>query len=415
MSSRLSLGSLPLAVVFLFLTGPAAAQSVEDLEARIQALEAALEDEESEVPATAGPAIKRFDLRGRVQFDFGHVESPDGLDDPGLGTTTEFRRARLGAQGEIADWYFRLEADFADAEVSLADAIIEYRGFEDIKITGGHHFLPASLQRQTSSNFIQFFERGTFDDAYGLDRELGISVDWGGENWHVRTSVFNDGGFSGDDEASGIIVGTRGHVAREALGGLFHAGAWVVHRDAGAEITRLESRPPLHTTDTRFVDTGPLPGSRSDTLFGVEAAGRFGSVNIAAEWSWDAVALEGAEDPLFSGGYLEAGWFVTGETRSYSGRSGKWGRTAPARPLGSGGWGALQLNAGVDFVDLNDAGVRGGEQTVARASAIWIALANVRFAAQYAYVDVDGGPLAPLAAGGDFAVDTFGLRAQLDW
>ncbi|MHC5879762.1 porin, partial [Streptococcus pyogenes] len=47
------------------------------------------------------------------------------------------------------------------------------------------------------------------------------------------------------------------------------------------------------------------------------------------------------DDPSFTGGYVELGYYLTGETRGYSG--GRWARTKVLRPVGAGGWGAFQV------------------------------------------------------------------------
>ena len=57
-------------------------------------------------------------------------------------------------------------------------------------------------------------------------------------------------------------------------------------------------------------------------------------------------------NPSFCGGYFEVGYFLTGETRAYKG--GKWDRTKVLKPFNEGGWGAIQINGRVDYVDLSD-------------------------------------------------------------
>ena len=56
-------------------------------------------------------------------------------------------------------------------------------------------------------------------------------------------------------------------------------------------------------------------------------------------------------DPSFWGGYIEAGYFLTGETRGY--KNGMWDRTKVLKPFSKGGWGAVQINGRVDYLDLD--------------------------------------------------------------
>ena len=106
-------------------------------------------------------------------------------------------------------------------------------------------------------------------------------------------------------------------------------------------------------------------------------------------------------NPSFWGGYVEAGYFLTGETRGY--KNGTWDRTKVLKPFSKGGWGALQVNGRLDYLNLDDdklhqafnnnfdTGVfaasnnytRGGKQLGLLASLIWIPEDYMRFLFQY--------------------------------
>ena len=51
---------------------------------------------------------------------------------------------------------------------------------------------------------------------------------------------------------------------------------------------------------------------------------------------------------------------LTGETRGY--KNGIFGTVKPARPVGDGGWGAVQATLRYDYLDLNDRTITGGTQ-----------------------------------------------------
>ena len=65
---------------------------------------------------------------------------------------------------------------------------------------------------------------------------------------------------------------------------------------------------------------------------------------------WSTVLVPDG-NPSFWGGYIEAGYFLTGETRGY--KNGTWDRTKVLKPFSKGGWGAVQLNGRVDYLDLD--------------------------------------------------------------
>ncbi len=189
-------------------------------------------------------------------------------------------------------------------------------------------------------------------------------------------------------------------------------------------------RPLTQITDQRFIDTGTLASKGDDTV-GLEFAAIHKSLHVAAEaqkvWVRDAfnaaelAATNGDPDdndvatgtalngnPSFLGGYFEVGYFLTGETRGYKG--GKWDRTKVLKPFNEGGWGAVQINGRVDYVDLERPRrrapttrprvarrpnyVNGGKQLGLQASVIWNPVDWVRFMAQYGHIDVTGGPRA---------------------
>jgi phosphate-selective porin OprO/OprP len=85
------------------------------------------------------------------------------------------------------------------------------------------------------------------------------------------------------------------------------------------------------------------------------------------------------------------------------------------RPLGDGGFGAVQLNLRYDHLDLNDAGIIGGKQRGYEASLIWIPQDHVRFYLNYGRLQYEDAAI--VATGGDrnYGIDVFGARAQVDF
>ena len=437
--------------------GSAAAQSNEDLQRQIDLLKAQLERLEQKLhetdtkaretspamlkveargaPRFSGDGFRNFKLRGRIQTDIGQVGDPDDIGtledggfvpDRGLGTTSEIRRARIGVEGEISDWQYKLEADFAPGEADIADAFIEYRGFDDIAIAVGQQKTPVSMEELGSTRFIKFMERGGFTDAFGLSRELGATIAIGGENWQWRSGAFLDGGLSGNDEDSGYILGSRVHYAFMGENGVAHLGTSVEFRDTGAQETRFRQRPFLHSTDTRLIDTGELTAN-SSFFVGGEVAGVYGPFNVSGEYGGmivdlDETADHPAREAYLQGGFLHFGYFLTGERRNYDPADGLWKRTSPLRPLGEGGWGAFEINVGLDWLDLDDRGdgVFGGKQTAFAAGLTWVPISHVRVLANFSHLEIDDSPTrverkGDGSFGRDISLNTFGLRTEIDW
>jgi phosphate-selective porin OprO/OprP len=61
-------------------------------------------------------------------------------------------------------------------------------------------------------------------------------------------------------------------------------------------------------------------------------------LHATGETHWASVKREALPDPIFFGGSVEAGFFLTDDTRSYKG--GKFGKSRVNRPVSEGGYGA---------------------------------------------------------------------------
>ena len=79
-----------------------------------------------------------------------------------------------------------------------------------------------------------------------------------------------------------------------------------------------------------------------------------------------------------------------------------------------GGIGAIQLNLRYDTLDLNDGTIVGGTQDVLGLSAIWIPTDYVRFLVNYGHLWI-GDAAVPAGSDTDYQVDSFGVRAQVDF
>jgi len=362
-----------------------------------------------------------FKPRGRLQYDFGTVGSPEGIVDRGLGFGNELRRARLGVEGSIPGGFgYVFELDFADNNVEITDAILTYRASPRTTLTVGQHNNFQSLEELTSSRFTSFIERAAFTDAFNFERRVGLSVVYSDGPLFLQSGVFTDNIADLDnDENNSAGVDGRIVFAPKAGDTQLHFGASGHYRsngdlfDTGAT-TRYRQRPQVHFTDTRFIST-PALRVEDEASYGLEAAVIRGRFHAAAEVQWLSADSPTAS-PTFFGVYLEAGIFLTGESRGY--RNGRFDRTSVRRPVGGGdnaGAGAFQLNFRYDHLDLNSAGILGGSQNGYFASLIWIPQDYVRFMLNTGHLRYGNGAVP--AADGDrsYGVNVVAARAQIDF
>ncbi|MEP7315906.1 MAG: porin [Sphingomicrobium sp.] len=401
---------------------------IELLQAQVEALQSALEGvKTAQAKATpswkGGPLFEdkdggwSFKPRGRLMYDFGFVNGPNGYSNPGLGFSNEVRRARLGVEGTVPGGFgYKFELDFAPGETDFTDAYLDYKK-GPWTFTVGQHNNFQSLDELTSSLHSNFIERSAFTDAFGFERRVGASVQYAKDALLVQTGIFtdsiNDLNTIGDDNNS-WSSDSRIVYAPKMGDNQLHFGASFHYRDlnGSANALRYRQRPAIHTTDVRFIDTGNLVGARSETGIGLEAAGIFGPFSIASEAYWQKAGREGLSDPTFFGAYVEAGYFFTGETRGYKG--GKFDRVKVLKPFDKGGWGSFGFNLRYDYLDLSDKGIVGGTQNAFQASLNWKPMDYILFGLNGGYIKYND---AAISAAGDrdYGVTMVGLRSQVDF
>ena len=427
------------ALTGIAISSPAQAQApgqqerIEALEAQIQQLQQAIgelkeQQVESAEPKTTvvwkgAPQIVdegsgwSFKPRGRLMYDFATVDGPSGYDNAGLGFSNEVRRARLGVEGSIpGDFGYKFELDVAGGEVEFADAYLSYEP-GDVEFILGQHNNFQSLEELTSSLHTSFIERAAFTDAFGFERRVGASAQYAAGDVLVQGGVFTDSiadlNELGDDNNSYGFDGRLVFMPKLGANQLHFGGSahWRDLNDAASSV-RYRQRPAVHTRDVRFIDTGSIPLAEEETGYGLEAAGIFGPFHVASEAYWQQVGRSAGKEPTFFGAYVEGGYFFTGEKRGYKG--GKFDRVKVKNPFGKGGLGALGLNLRWDHLDLIDADFVGGKQNAYQASLNWKPVDYVLFGLNYAHIRYKDAAIAP-GGDGDYSVDMFGLRSQVDF
>jgi phosphate-selective porin OprO/OprP len=362
-----------------------------------------------EVENAQGFSFKPF---GRLMIDAGATSLPGSIAaEDGFGQ--EIRRARLGVEGAVPGGFgYKMEVDFAGNEVEITDAILTYEA-GNVDLTVGQHNAFQSLEELTSSRFTSFIERAAFTDAFGFERRLGISAQYGAGDVLVQGGVFT----ANIDDLPNDSWGVDGRaVYSPRLGNTqLHLGGSLHYRDLeGASAVRYRQRPLVHFTSTRLIDTGSI-GARSEFGAGVEFAAIRGPLHLAAEgYRQEVGRTAGLGDVTFHGGYVEAGLFLTpGDSRGY--RGARFNRTRPARAVGDGGIGAVQVNLRYDYLDLNAGPITGGTQNGLFASLIWTTTAFTRFQINYGRLEYDDAAIALASGERDYSADTIGVRAEFDF
>jgi phosphate-selective porin OprO/OprP len=182
-------------------------------------------------------------------------------------------------------------------------------------------------------------------------------------------------------------------------------GRWLVDTRTAA---------PAGAGSVSIVSTGAIAGVDDAVVYGGELAGIFGPWSWQGEYIRADINRDGLPSASFDGWYAQTGYILTGETRPYSGDVGVVGRVKPKNPfsLKEGGWGAFEVLARYDTLDLNDedAGITGGEVEQYGLGFNWYLRNNFRMMANYTAVRSDDEAVAP-----NDDPDVYHLRAQWDF
>jgi len=408
------------------LSGLAAAE-MSSTELRLQALEEKVKAGEDNLRVyykdglkfEAGGGDFKFQIGGRLMNDWAFFNANDefkaNFAEPEDGT--EFRRARFFMSGLLYDLVkYKLQLDFAGSEVAFKDAYIGLVNVPVIRnINVGHFKEPFSLEELTSSKYITFMEL-SLANTFAPGRNMGFALydtDALDKRMTWAIGVFrptDDDAEIKDNSGYNVTARVTGTPLNEDKGKkLVHLGAaysYVNPKDNVGPV-QFRSRPEAHLA-SRYVDTGGFLADNYN-LYGFEAAAVFNSLSVQGEYMIADVDSAAAGDPTLDGYYVEASYYLTGENRSY--KEGAFDRTKVKKNfLQNGGWGAWQVALRYSSVDLNDAGLAGGEEDNISAGINWHLNNNTRVMFNYVHADIEGG------AGQDFGnLDTFQTRFQIDF
>src|SRR5882757_1728108 len=409
----------------------------------------------------------------RVHFDAGGYDyrpntaatNPQRLDNG-----VNVRRARIGVIGKFMDdWNYALIYDFAGSSDGFAgtasaggtpvgflpggglsgieNAYLSYTGFKpfggNLAIEGGYMDLPYTMDEAMSSNDILFMERSSAQ-VIAVNIAAGDARSTFGTRWYddrlwlgayatgpVAGAIHSASSVNpnGTTEQYGVVARAAGQIVSGKDYSLHIGGdaQWLIQPPhnliAGTQTLTLSDRPELRIDPTTLISTGALAGVSGAQVYSAEAAATYGPLFFQGEYYWYNVERN-AFAPLpsvkFQGGYAEAAYVLTGETRPYNPGSASYAGIVPANPfsLTGGGWGAWEIAGRVSTIDLNDQlatanGVAGGRQTIYTAALNWYVNRNVRFMFDYLHGDVAKQISATNAGNAGSKFDAFAMRTQV--
>ena len=386
----------------------------------------------SAMPAVAG--VEELTAGGRFMWDVtvwsGVEQEQDGAwDGVEFPNGTETRRARVFLKGKAYEnLRFKVVYDFSGGdEISLKDAYLDIVGVPGVgNVRVGQFLEPFCFNELTSSKYISFIERASVN-VFAPSRNAGLMLhdSFAEGKLSYQAGLFLDTGNmadkSGDEDYSFAGRVTSLVMGEEKSDTLIHLGGALNYFVPGGDV-RFRQRPEVHLSD-RLVDTGVIMNADGVFRYGVELAAVFGPLYLAGEYAATSVSKTDedvpvaradtwlSEDSSFSGFYAEAGYFLTGEHRSYKG--GLWDRTKPmSNFLDGGGLGAWEVAARYSSLDLNDdnADVFGGKMDNVTLGLNWYLHSNARLMFNYVMSSVKDSIDDELGS-----ANAFTMRTQIDF
>jgi phosphate-selective porin OprO and OprP len=178
-----------------------------------------------------------------------------------------------------------------------------------------------------------------------------------------------------------------------------------------------------------ILNTGNLTSGRKGTAaflqanhltrFGAESALVYGPFSAQAEYIRTDLSGAGYNSETLDGYYGYVTYFLTGESRTYKPKTAAWDRIKPNHNFDmKGGWGAWELAAGYDYMNLNSGKINGGRASTAKFGINWYINPHVRFMANYVKALDINTTNAATATGRAFNngdLDILETRVQVDW
>ena len=354
-----------------------------------------------------------FDIR--VQADgavfFGAPEYADPI-----GNGTSIRRARFAVKGQIDEnWYGEFDMDLANGLVELKDAIVRYTGIPNLDLQVGNFKENFSIQRNTTSRYLQFMERPMVCSALAPSRHLGINAkyakDWlwlsagaftqevaGSEEWtNVADNNKDFGRNAGYSLTSKVVFRPLYKMDNASL----HIGAAYSYRTTKVSQAtgewgtyRASARNSTSINRKKYLDTNNLKGYDHNNLWTVELAGHWDGIRYEAAYIGDNVRFSDPENPAsvgtpsinLYGWYVQTGYLLFGGKQRYDANGAKYTKIKPGKK-----WGDVELCFRYEFVDLNapERNVFGGSAEAYAVGLNWWVNNNVKMQLNWQYNNND--------------------------
>ena len=326
-----------------------------------------------------------------------------------IGNGMNIRRSRFAIKAQLdKNWYGELDTDWTSGTPEIKDAILEYTGIPNLSIKMGNFKENFSIQRNTTSRYLQFMERPMVT-ALAPSRHLGVAATWSCPLVWVSGGVFGPQ-LKSSEEMTAMEDGNKDYGLNEGLSytgkvairpinnqtSSLHIGAAVSYREPkltstdGYNATRYSSRNSTSINRKKFLDTDAIKGLDHELAYTVELAGHWKQLRYEGAYiartaylnpEKTVIPKEDLGPQTADGWYVQAGWLLFGGQQNYDAKGGKYTRINPGRS-----WGDVELCARYEVADFNCSKYYAGGSAQAFTLGLnFYPTKNVKFVINYQY------------------------------
>lgn len=323
------------------------------------------------------------EVGGRFHWDFAtfdndHRGTPNRDDN-------EIRRLWLDVSGKIYGFGYKIEGDFAGLQDDFNSRGIEAkdvyltRRFGDAGIlTIGQFKQYFSLDDRTGSNYGQFLERGAAASTLAPLYRKAVSWQAAGKDYTWAASVYSLESIDVSNTKGGAVGGRATWAPDARDGDVLHLGLSLAHERYdhpganGAAVLSIRPRPAGHLSDESRLTLARFGDGRDTDVdkWSLEYAQVRGPLSWQGEYS-GGVFDDDAQRATVQSAYAMLSWFVTGESRAYDRKTGRFARVKALNHDA----GAFELALRYDRM-WSDQHLIGGAELIDASTASWTLGAN---------------------------------------
>ena len=216
-----------------------------------------------------------------------------GSDFDKIGNGVSTRRVRFAIKAQITkDWYGEVDMDMADGVFELKDAIIEYDGLKNVELKMGNFKEDFSMERTTTSRYLQFIERPMVAQALAPSRHLGFQAAYLRDHFRASIGTFFQA-IEGAEAAENVQTNNKdfgrsqGYSITSKIGwmpynqertmGVYLAGKGSYRTPKTDEAAsdyggmRFSTRNSTSINRKKYIDTDVIPNVHHQWLYGIES------------------------------------------------------------------------------------------------------------------------------------------------